>query len=451
MKSIARVATDLQAGTTTSRELVEGCRERIASPAGEGARTFLKVHHEAAAAAADYHDALRRAGGQPSPWSGIPLSIKDLFDVAGDVTTAGSIVLRNDSPARADALAVARLRAAGFIPIGRTNMTEFAFSGLGLNPHFGTPLNPFERSAARIPGGSSSGAAISITDEMAFGALGTDTGGSCRIPAAFCGIVGFKPTSKRIPLTGVTPLSSSLDSIGSLAPTVECCAILDSILAAESRTALQPISFRGLRYAVPQAYVLDGLDDQVGRCFERALSALAGAGAHIVEVPLRLLTELPGINAKGGFPAAEGYAFHRDRLASCASEYDPRVATRILRGRDQSAADYIELMRARSDFQRRLTEELSAFDAALMPTVPVIAPRLAELESDSEYTRLNLLVLRNPSVANFSDGCAISIPCHQAGGAPVGLMLMMDHGADRRLLAMASAVEALVSPKMETE
>lgn len=449
MRPIARISEDLLAGVISSRELVGECLDRIEDASGEGARAFLKVHREAALTAADYHDRLRHIGAQPSPWGGIPVSIKDLFDIAGDVTTAGSTVLRDEKPAPADACAVARLRAAGFILIGRTNMTEFAYSGLGINPHYGTPLNPFERNVGRIPGGSSSGGAISITDRMAFGALGTDTGGSCRIPAAFCGITGFKPTAARVPLSGAVPLSSSLDSIGPLGLTVECCRILDSVLAAEpwaGAGALLPL--RGLRFAVPRAYVLEGLDQHVAATFERVLSALSAEHCQIIDVPLQTLTELPSINRKGGFTAAEAYALHRDRLIDRTAEYDPRVSIRILRGREQDAADYIDLVRARADFRKRVAAQLEGFDAVLMPTVPIIAPKLTEVESDSEYGRLNLLALRNPTVANFLDGCAISLPCHDRGSAPVGLMLMGDPNSDHRLLEIAAAVEAVISPPL---
>ena len=215
MRTIAKAVAWLHAGGK-SRDLVEQCLAHIDDKAGEGGRTFLKVHREKALAAADFHDRLRAFGTAPFAFPGIPVSIKDLFDIAGEVTSAGSVALGNAPPAREDAPAVARLRAAGFIPIGRTNMTEFAFSGLGINRHYGTPLSPHDRSSARIPGGSSSGAAVSISDGMALGALGTDTGGSCRIPAAFCGIVGFKPTASRVPTQGAFPLSASLDSVGPL-------------------------------------------------------------------------------------------------------------------------------------------------------------------------------------------------------------------------------------------
>ena len=446
MKTLAELARDLEAGATTSRRLVEECLTRIADPKGEGARTFLKVHAEAARAAADYYDRLRGQGVRLSPWAGIPLSVKDLFDMAGDVTTAGSQVLRGQPPASEDCAAVARLRAAGFIPIGRTNMTEFAYSGLGLNPHYGTPLNPFERQRGRIPGGSSSGAAISITDEMAYGALGTDTGGSCRIPAAFCGIVGFKPTARRVPSSGVFPLSQSLDSVGPLAASVACCAALDAILANEPTATFDVMGLRGRRFAVPMHYALDSLESHVASSFERAIRELRSAGAEVDEMPLAELDELPVINRKGGLSGPEAYALHRERLEIHGALYDPRVLMRLQRGREQTAADYLDLIRARADLQRRIDEALAEFDAVLMPTTPIIAPLLRDLESDDAYLRINQLALRNTSVANFLDRCAISVPCHEAGTAPVGLMLMGAHGNDRRVLGVAAAIEELVSP-----
>lgn len=444
MKTLAELARDLGSGATTSRRLVEECLVRIADPAGEGGRTFLKVHAETARAAADYCDRLRALGVTLSPWAGIPVSIKDLFDVAGDVTTAGSRVLLGTPPASADCAAVARLRRAGFIPMGRTNMTEFAYSGLGLNPHYGTPLSPFERSRGRAPGGSSSGAAISIVEQMSYGALGTDTGGSCRIPAAFCGIVGFKPTARRVPVSGVFPLSQTLDSVGPLAASVGCCAVLDAVIADEPTVDVEAIGLRGRRFAIPTHYALDSLDPHVARSFERAVRELRAAGAEVEEIPLAALDELPGINRKGSFSGPEAYALHRERLESQGALYDPRVLMRLRRGAEQSAADYLDLIRARADLQRRLDEPLAGFDAALMPTTPIIAPLLRDLESDEDYSRINQQALRNTSMVNFLDRCAISIPCHEAGTAPVGLMLMGAHGSDRRLLGMAAAVESRV-------
>jgi len=446
MRSLAQVAADLARGGK-SRGLIEGCLAQIADQSGEGRRAFLKVYAEDALAAADFYDRVRAGGAAPSLFAGIPVSIKDLFNVAGDVTTAGSVALKNEKAATRDAPAVARLRAAGLIPIGRTNMTEFAFSGLGINPHYGTPLNAYDRAAGRIPGGSSSGAAVSITDGMAFGALGSDTGGSCRIPAALCGIVGFKPTADRVPTAGAFPLSTSLDSIGPLAATVACCAALDAVLAGEPAVDLAPFPLTRLRLALPQTMVLENVEPAVARAFEAALAMLGKAGARIADIPLRELAELPQINAKGGLAAPEAYALHRSLIAKAEKMYDPRVLVRILRGQEQDAADYIELLNARADFIRRVVAVTAPYDALVMPTVPVTAPRLADLAADDAYRHANFLVLRNPSIANFLDRCSISIPCHRAGDAPVGLMLIGEHHADRRLLAIAGAIEAVVAPR----
>ena len=447
MKTLAGLARDLESGATTSRRLVEDCLARIADSSGEGPRTFLEVHAEPARAAAEYYDRLGEYGTTLTPWAGIPVSIKDLFDMAGDITTAGSTILRGQPPAREDCPAVARVRAAGFIPIGRTNMTEFAYSGLGLNPHYGTPLSPFERQRGRAPGGSSSGAAVSITEEMAYGALGTDTGGSCRIPAAFCGIVGFKPTAHRVPVSGVFPLSRTLDSVGPLAASVGCCAALDAVLAGEPLPTLQSVGLRGLRFAVPTHYVLNALEPHVARSFERVLRALRSAGAEIAEIPLAELDELPGIHHDGGFAGAEAYALHRERLSTQKERFDRRVAMRILIGREQSAADYLDLIHARADMQRRVDGQLVEFEAVIMPTTPIIAPLIQDLETDEAYVRINGQALRNTAIANFLDRCAISIPCHEHGTAPVGLMLMGSHDGDRRLLEVAAAVEALLSQR----
>jgi aspartyl-tRNA(Asn)/glutamyl-tRNA(Gln) amidotransferase subunit A len=441
MLTLYELACELALGRTTSRALTEACLARIADATGEGARTFLKVHAAEALACAEFQDRLRSGGAAPSAYAGIPVSVKDLFDVLGDVTTAGSVLLRTDPPARRDAAIVARLRAAGFIVIGRTNMTEFAYSGLGLNPHYGTPLNPWARASGRIPGGSSSGAAVSVTDGMAHGAIGTDTGGSCRIPAAFCGIVGFKPTAHRVPRTGCYPLSSTLDSIGPLARSVACCATLDAVLADEPLRTLAPIPVAGVRLAVPQSYVLEDIDAVVAAAFERALKAIARAGAHVSELPLNELTQLSQLNSKGGFSAAEVYARHTRLIAEHSAAYDPRVLTRILRGREQSAADYLELQRLRVDFIERVSAHLAPYDAMLLPTVPICAPRTDEVAEDGAYTRLNALALRNPAVVNFLDGCAISLPCHEPGTAPVGLMLAGGRDSDHQLLALAAGIE----------
>jgi aspartyl-tRNA(Asn)/glutamyl-tRNA(Gln) amidotransferase subunit A len=441
--TVAALAAALAAGRISSRELIEAALDRIADPAGEGSRCFLKVYAEAARAAADGQDRLRKAGYVASPLAGLPVSIKDLFDVAGECTLAGSKALDDAPPAERDAPIVARLRAAGAVLIGRTNMTEFAFSGIGINPHYGTPGNPFDRK--RIPGGSSSGAPVSVLDGFATVAIGTDTGGSVRIPAALCGTVGFKPTQKRVPRDGAVPLSTTLDSVGPLARSVACCAITDAVMAGEPAAVPRAAELRRLRLALPQTLVLDGLDPEVARAFEQACSVLSRAGAELVELPLKEFGEYPALNAKGGFSPAEAYAWHAALIERRGNDYDPRVRQRIERGRNMSAAEYVSLGWQRADFIRRFALATADFDGVLMPTVPIVAPPVAAFERDDDYWRLNALILRNTSLVNFLDGCAVTLPIQSPGTAPVGLMVVGRHGEDHRLLAIALALEAALA------
>ena len=440
--TIQRLAADLAAGRTTSRTLTEEALDRIGDAKGEGKRAFIKVYKTQALAAADASDVLRKAGIVASPLSGIPVSIKNLCDVAGEITLSGSRALDDAPPAEEDAPVVARLRAAGAVIVGSTNMSEFAFSGVGFNPHYGTPGNPADRK--RVPGGSSSGAAVSVADRMAVAALGTDTGGSVRIPAAVCGIVGFKPTARRVPIDGVVPLSTSLDSIGPLANSVECCAIVDAIFAGEPIEVPEAVHLAGLRFAVPRHFVMDDLHPVVAKAFERALKTLAAKGVKVEEIDLPQLDELPAVNAKGGFAASEAYAWHRDLIARRGGDYDPLVAPRIRRGAEMSAADYIELLGKRADLQKRVAAVTANYDAVVMPTCAIVAPTLDEVATPEGFTRKNMLLLRNTTVGNFLDRCSISLPCHEAGELPVGFMLMGEAMADKRLLAMARSVAPVV-------
>ncbi len=444
MRKIDELAQALADGTTTSRSLIEESLARIADPDGEGARAFIKVHADQARAMADTADSLRKHGRSPGPYAGIPIALKDLFDIAGEPTPAGSAVLANAPDAKVNAPVVARMIAAGFIPVGRTNMTEFAFSGLGINPHYGTPASPWDRASKRIPGGSSSGTAVAVADGMAAAGLGTDTGGSCRIPAAFCGIVGYKPTARRIPIDGVLPLAPSLDSVGPLAPSVACCAEIDAILAGKAPAAPTPARLNGLRLAVPDNMVLDGMDDTVAAAFDAALSSLSAAGARIEQTHFHDFAELPGVNAKGGFAASEAYAWHRHLLATQGSGYDPRIRVRIARGEHLSAADYLDLTHARARLIASFDRATEPYDCILMPSVPIIAPRIADLDDERAYNSINMLILRNTALGNFFDRCAISVPCHRIGDAPVGLMLMGETMGDARLFSIAAAVEAVL-------
>jgi aspartyl-tRNA(Asn)/glutamyl-tRNA(Gln) amidotransferase subunit A len=441
--TVLGLAADLAARRTTSRALVEAALARIADPAGEGARTFTKVYADSARAAADAQDRLRAAGYVASPLAGLPVSIKDLFDVAGEVTLAGSTALDDRPPAQRDAPIVARLRAAGAVIVGRTNMTEFAFSGVGINPHYGTPGNPYDR--ALVPGGSSAGAPVSVADGAAVVAIGTDTGGSVRIPAALCGVVGWKPTAKRISRAGATPLSTTLDSIGPLANSVACCAIADAVMAGDEPAAPDRAPVEGLRLGVPQSFVLDDLAPEVAAAFAEACSALSRAGARVADLPLRELAEYPALSGRGLLVNSEAFAWHEDLLGRRGNEYDPRVRSRIEFGRDVGAASYIRLCAARADFIARVAARTAEFDALLMPTVAITAPPIAAFAEDREYFRLNGLILRNTSVINFLDRCAVTLPIQPAGVAPVGLMVVGEHGADRRLLAISRGIEAALA------
>ncbi len=445
MWTVAQLCADLASGATTSRELVEQAFARIVDPAGEGARAFIKMYADSARAEADFSDRLRHAGVRRSPVDGLPVSVKDLFDVAGDVTRAGSRILEKSPAAKKDAAAVARLRAAGAVLIGRTNMVEFAFGGVGLNPHYGTPKNPYDRATGRVPGGSTSGGAVAQADGMCVMALGSDTRGSIRQPAALCGVAGFKPTARRVPREGAFPLSFTLDSIGPLANSVACCALYDAILAGEPPAALPEIPAQGLRLLLPRSSALEDLDNHVTKTFVSTLSRLARAGAALTEVKTPAFDRQGDYFKGGGYAGAEAYHVHKPYLGRLA-EYDPRVGKRVLLGRDISAADYLTLGDVRAAFIREVEALAAPYDAIIMPTVPCVAPTIAETEaSDDEYFRWNFRIMRNTGLVNFFDGCAVTLPCHATGTAPVGLMVCGTAMSDRRVLAVAAAVEQALS------
>ena len=431
----------LRAGLTTAPAELE----RAIAIAGSAAcaHVFLRTRFEAARAEA------AGAANAGRPLAGLAVSIKDLFDAAGETTAAGSVVLADAAPALQDSPAVARLRAAGGVVIGRTNMSEFAFSGVGINPHFGTPANAADPKQPRIPGGSSSGAAVSVATGAASIGLGSDTGGSIRIPAALNGVVGFKSTARLVPLDGALPLSSTLDTVCAMTRSVRDALIAHEVLAARTVTrSSAPLS--SYRLAVPTALLLDNLDPTVARAFERSLTALRAAGATIVEIQLAPIKEVSTVQAGGGFPAAESYAWHRKLLAKDGERYDQRVRLRIEKGEAMKAWEYLDLAVARRDWIASMEHALHGFDAMLSPTVPLVAPPIASLapgkERDDEFMRVNAMLLRNTSVVNVLDGCAISIPCQAPGQLPVGLMLW--HGAmhDDTILNIAQQAEAALAP-----
>lgn len=446
MDTLQDIAHALDTGKTTSVELTQQMIKRAQDPNGQGAKVYTKLFADQALRAAQASDLLRQAGLARSALEGIPISVKDLFDVKGQVTTSGSMVLKGESAAQADSTVLQRLRAAGLVVVGMTNMTEFAYSGLGINPHYGTPLSPWDRQTGHIPGGSSSGAAVSVADGMAAAGIGSDTGGSVRIPSAFCGLTGFKPTARRVPMKGVFPLSRHLDSIGPLAPSVACCAMLDAVMSGADIRVPDGLPVKGLRLAYPIQLVREDMDATVSQAFARALDALSKAGALVQDIDLPELLELATINAGGGFTAAEAWADHAERLATKSAEYDPRVSVRIQRGSNMTAADLLKLLQQRADWIERVTHKLQSVDALIMPTVPVVPPEIDPLIKDDKlYGKTNLLVLRNCSVINFLDGCALSLPCHEAGEAPVGLMLGSVGGNDQKLLSIGMMVEQLLA------
>lgn len=427
----------------SARDRLEEALARIDDPRGEGKRTYLTVYADRARAEADAADWRAASGTALSPLDGAILSIKDLFDVAGEPTRAGSKVLADAPPAATDASVVRRLRKAGAVIVGKTNMSEFAFSIIGTNSHYGTPGNPADR--LRIPGGSTSGGAVAVADGMCEIAIGTDTGGSCRVPAALCGIVGYKPTKSRVPTEGAYPLSPTLDSVGPLARTVEDCAMADAILAGEKPWAFEPAPLQGLRLAIPQGLPLRDLDATVSAAFDAATSQLGQAAAELFEMQFPLFDAMARVNSRAAISLVEGFRIHKDRLATQSENYDPFVRARLENGRNVSSAEFAEVLDERNKLVREMDSAVSSFDALILPTNAIVAPTIAEVSTLEGFVDRNRLLLRNTGIANFFDLCAISLPMPHLGPLPTGLMLVARHGQDRRLFQIAAAVERLLT------
>jgi aspartyl-tRNA(Asn)/glutamyl-tRNA(Gln) amidotransferase subunit A len=442
--SLEGLASGLAGGTTSAAQLVDQAVALARDPAGEGARTFLAIDEEGAKAYARHIDGLRKRSRVPSPWAGIPVAVKDLFDLAGEVTTAGSVVLKDGPAAAADAPAIARLKSAGLIVIGRTNMTEFAYSGVGLNPHYGTPAAPYERGVKRIPGGSSSGAGVAVADGVVALAIGTDTAGSCRIPAAFCGVVGFKPSAGRISTRGAYPLSTTLDSIGPLASTVASAAVGDALMAGDWNGSIIARPAVSLRLGILRDLVFDGIEPPVAKAVENAISRMSKAGIALSDITFPLIRGLPEINARGGITAVEAFAHHKAQIETAGERYDPRVRKRILAGAAISGAEYLGIVRSRTEWIAAFEKLMAGYDGLVLPTVAIIPPPMTAFESDEDYARLNFLCLRNTFVASFLNGNAISLPVHEPGAAPVGLMIMTPWGRDQNLFSIAATLEPLL-------
>jgi len=426
----------------TSRECLTAALARIDDPIGEGARACLTVYRDTARAEAEAADARTKAGISLGPLDGAIVSIKDLFDIAGEVTRAGSKVLAEESkPAARDAPVVRRLRGGGAVIIAKTNMTEFAFSGVGMNPHYGTPGNPTDR--VRIPGGSTAGGAVAVADGMCEIAIGSDTGGSTRIPAALCNLVGFKPSRQRISIEGAFPLAASIDSIGPITRTVADAAKADAVMSGDEYTPLEPTPLSGLRIGVAQGTPLESLDETVDKRFPQAIDALEKAGVRLSDEKLTLIDGMIKVNGRGGVQPCEAFALHRDRLDRRGADIDQNVRTRLERARNVSAADFIDMVNERRALIAAMDARLADLDALALPTTPMVAPTIAEMTPPEVFARKNALLLRNTSMANFFDLCAISLPLPREGGLPTGLTLFARNGHDRQLFRIAAAIERL--------
>jgi aspartyl-tRNA(Asn)/glutamyl-tRNA(Gln) amidotransferase subunit A len=424
----------------SARDRLEQALTRIADPSGEGKRASLTIYTDAARVAADAADARAKAGKPMGALDGAIVSIKDLYDVAGEVTRAGSRVLADEGlVAAADAPVVMRLREAGAVIVAKTNMSEFAFSGVGANPHFGTPGNPFDR--ARVPGGSTSGGAVAVADGMCEIAIGTDTGGSTRIPAALCGLVGWKPSKQRVPTEGAFPLSFTLDSIGPMAKSVAECALADAVMAGEPAPTLAPVSLSGLRLGIWQGMPFDGVDATVSAAWLAAVARLAQADVRFSDEKFSLVEDMMQVNAKGGFAPTEAYAIHRERLKRDGAGVDPFIRVRIERGGTVPAYDYIDMAQVRRRLVQAMDARMTELDALVLPTTPIVAPKIAEVAESEGFGRKNAMLLRNTNPVNFFDLCAISLPLPRQNGLSTGLMLVGRNGQDRRLFDIAAAVE----------
>ena len=419
---------------------LEACLARVR----EQPLVFTKTYPEQARVEAEAADARARVGLSLGPLDGTMVSVKDLFDVRGEPTLAGSKVARGNAAAAEDAVVVRRLRRAGAVIVGKTAMAEFAFSGLGLHPHAGTPGNATD--PERVPGGSSSGAGVSAANGSCEIAIGTDTGGSVRIPAALNGVVGFKPTVGRIPLEGTFPLAYSLDTIGPLARSVDQCAAADAVMAGEEARPLEAAALPGLRIGVPRGRLLERLEPLVSQAFEAALGRISDAGAYVADHAIEdMLAAFAEASKPGYLVAIEAAAIHADWLDTQAEAFDPRVRARILRGRTVAATDYVRMMRTRDALIRAMDLHLADLDVLALPTTATTAPLIAPLRDDDEaFFQANALMLRNTTPANVFDLTAITLPIPGLE-RPAGLMLWARRGHDRRLLSIAKAVEALVA------
>ena len=443
-RTASAIGRAIAAGELDPVDFAETLLDRIAA---QGSPVFLTVTRDRALREAKAAQGRARSGRMLSPLDGVPIAWKDLIDMAGERTTAASDLLRDGPRADTDAPIVPNATAAGMVSLGKLNLTEFAYSGIGLNPHFGTPLNPRSADGPRSPGGSSSGSGAAVAGHLAPIAIGSDTGGSVRIPAAFNGVTGYKTSEGRIDATGVFALSETLDTVGPLAQSVEDCILADAAMRGVVGGMIRRAQPRGLRVFVPESVVLDDLQAAVATNFEAALDRLAAAGVAISRGPLPEFAEAAHLAAEiGSITAAEAYVEHAARVdGPDRARMDRRVVARIDLGKRMSAADILRLQRARAAAMTGLSARL---DGALlaMPTTPHVAPLTAPLEADDAlFHRINLLTLRNTAIGNFLNLPGIAIP-NGTGEAdmPTSFLLSAPGGEDNRLLGAALALEGLI-------
>ena len=478
--TLAALAAQLAAGETSSAALVQSALARGEQEGVENVFTQLDVAN--AQQQELEQDALRADGRAPSRWAGIPITVKDLFDLAGQTTMAGSRVLSSRAPASANAPAIQHLLDAGFVVLGKVNMTEFAYSGLGLNAHYGTPVNPWSGEMARIPGGSSSGAGASVAGGIVPASIGTDTGGSVRIPAALCHLVGFKPPSAAVSTEGAVPLSATLDSVGPLANSVACCRVLASIMSAGhicpstvsgEAASLPPLSGRRLLLPVASSTrdcaLWRQLDPQVQSRFEQSVQRLVEAGVEIIREPVPLFDDVLESGVQGTIVGFESSQWHREMISHSADQYDPRVLSRMLGGFDVTDEAYKIALAKRDVLIDRFAGLMKDFDAVIWPTTAIVAPTFDELQDDKEYGRINQLMLRNTSIGNTLDSAAVTIPLPITAAAestadsldsdldsdaetllddrdrmPAGFMLLQSRERCDHLLAVAESLEPVI-------
>lgn len=442
--SASAALTALGEGRLTAEALVNAILDRIAAVGSEGPRAYFSVDAAGARVAALSVDQLRHEG-RAGPLAGLPVAVKDVFDVAGQVTAVGSRVLAAAPPARSDAATVARLRQAGAVILGRSHMNEFAYSALGTNPHFEQPRAPWQRDVddgrGRSPGGSTSGGAVAVADGLAYGALGSDTGGSTRIPAAFCGVTGWRPSQGRFPAAGAFPLADSFDTPGLIVKSAEDCRLFDAVLSDAQVDDLPVPPLDSLRFVRAEGLPFEDLDPEVAAAIDEALKRLGAAGARFGE-PFSFDWAEPASALRAGqVTAVEGLVAH-GALFEQHDRYDPRVVARMRAGEAVAATDYVRARRRIAAARDAFDAAATGIDAVLMPTVAILPPRLVELDDDEAFFTLNAAALRNTLIASILDLPAISLPVNADDAPPVGLMLVGRRGGDRRLLAVAQAVES---------